>query len=182
MTQLPAMLESDFSEQTVQWYVACTHANAETLAAGHLRRQGFDVYLPMYNKLRRHARRREWVKRPLFPRYLFVAINETNQRWRAINSTIGVHNLVSFDGTPTPVISEIIDDLRAHEDESGLIQITDKPLFRKGEQVKLLAGALREQIGLFDSIDDKMRVTILLDLMGRQLRVRAPVEAVQACA
>jgi hypothetical protein len=35
---------------------------------------------------------------------------------------------------------------------------------------------------LFDGIDDKMRVTVLLELMGRQMRVRAPIETVQACA
>lgn len=164
------------------WYVANTHVNSEVNAAGHLRRQDFSVYLPMYKKLRSHARRKEYVSRPLFPRYLFVGINDANQRWRAINSTIGIQHLVSFDGSPMPVRNDIIAGLRAREDETGMVTLATRSLFKKGDSVKLLGGALCEQVGFFDSIDDKMRVTILLDLLGRQLRVRAPVENVQACA
>ena len=55
-----------------RWYVAQTHAQAEAKALLNLARQGFQSYLPQYVKRRRHARRVEWVKAPLFPRYLFV--------------------------------------------------------------------------------------------------------------
>jgi hypothetical protein len=41
---------------------------------------------------------------------------------------------------------------------------------------RITYGGLNEQVGLFDSIGDKMRVSILLDLLGRKLRVRAPVK------
>lgn len=166
----------------IAWYVAQTHANGEFKATGHLLRQGFSVYLPKYMKLRSHARRKEWVARPLFPRYLFVGVNEDNQRWRAIKSTIGISNLVSFDGAPTPIDEDIITSLRDREDEAGMVSLATRSLFKKGDPVRLLGGALSERIGLFDSIDDKMRVTVLLDLLGRQLRVRAPIETVQACS
>lgn len=165
-----------------KWYAAQTHVNAELSAAGHLKRQGFDVYLPMHKKLRSHARRREWVARPLFPRYLFVGVNETNQRWRAIKSTIGITNLVGFGGGPAPIDEDIITSIRAREDETGMVTLATCSVFKKGEPVKLQGGALSEHIGLFESIDDKMRVTILLDLLGRQLRVRAPIETVLACS
>ena len=70
------------------WCVVYTQAQSEAKAAGHLRRQGFNVYLPEYYKLRRHARKKERIKSPLFSRYLFVALDMTKDRWRAINSTI----------------------------------------------------------------------------------------------
>jgi transcriptional antiterminator RfaH len=169
------------SDRETQWFVANTHVNAETVAADHLRRQGFSFYLPLYKKLRSHARRKEWVSRPLFPRYLFVGVTEANQRWQAIKSTIGISHLVSFDGMPAAVGNNIITDLRARENDSGMVTFAAQSLFKKGDAVKLVSGALSDQIGLFDSIDDKMRVTVLLDLLGRQLRARTPVETVQAC-
>ena len=169
-------------EPATKWYVASTHVNGEAVAAGHLQRQGFSVYLPLYKKLHSHARRKEWVSRPLFPRYLFVGINEANQRWQAIKSTIGISQLVSFGGEPAPVSDSIIDDLRAREDETGMVALTSASVFQKGDPVKFMNGALSNQIGLFDSIDDKMRVTVLLDLLGRKLRVCAPIETVQACS
>jgi len=165
-----------------QWCVANTHVNAEFSAARHLMRQGFSVYLPLYKKLRTHARRREWVSRPLFHRYLFVGIDEINQRWRAIRSTVGISHLVSFDGHPAPVSSDLIAELRAREDESGMVKFSAAPLFKKGDSVKFLNGALCDQAGIFECIDDKDRAIVLLDLLGRTVKVHAPVESIQACA
>ena len=164
------------------WYVANTHVNAETKAAGHLLQQGFSVYLPKYMKLHSHARRKKWVPRPLFPRYLFVGISPENARWRAIQSTIGISHLISFGASPASVPNVVIDVLRQREDEKGMVVLKPASLFKKGERVKLMSGALGEQIGLFDHIDDKERVVVLLDMLGRQVRVRTPIEAVQACA
>lgn len=59
----------------IAWYVAYTRFRGEYQAAAHLSRQGFQVYLPKYTKIRRHARRIERVASPLFPRYLFVAMD-----------------------------------------------------------------------------------------------------------
>src|SRR5664279_3292931 len=78
------------------WYVAQTHVHAETKATLHLRRQGFDVYLPRYRKQRRHARRVDIVAAPLFPRYLFVSVDLATQRWRSIRSTVGITRPVSY--------------------------------------------------------------------------------------
>jgi transcriptional antiterminator RfaH len=67
-----------------RWYVVQTQPHAEAKASQHLSRQGFDIYLPRYLKRRRHARRIETVVAPLFPRYMFVAVDTSVQRWRAI--------------------------------------------------------------------------------------------------
>ncbi len=166
----------------IDWYVANTHVNGENTAAEHLRRQGFSVYLPKYMKVRRHARRQDLVPRPLFPRYLFVGVGPANARWRAINSTIGISHLVGFDGRPTLLDGAIIDELRDREDAKGMIVAGQRCRFARGDRVQIVSGALCEQTGLFDSLDDKERVVILLDLLGRQVRVRAPIDAVQACA
>ena len=52
-----------------EWYVAQTHPNAEEKAFSHLERQGFRAYLPRYRKSRRHARKVELIRAPLFPGY-----------------------------------------------------------------------------------------------------------------
>src|SRR5580704_8784211 len=102
-----------------RWYVVQTQAHAELKAAAHLARQDFAVYLPRYLRRRRHARRSEIVATPLFPRYVFVAIDRLTQRWRAIQSTIGVAHLISNSDGPAPVPEFVIEELRSREDESG---------------------------------------------------------------
>ena len=73
-----------------RWFVAHTQPHAEVKATAHLARQGFQIYFPRYLKRRRHARKVDFVAQPLFPRYMFVAIDMATQRWRSIQSTFGV--------------------------------------------------------------------------------------------
>jgi len=103
-------------ENAPQWYVVHTHPHGEVKAAQHLNRQGFDVYLPRYLKRARHARRVRIAPAALFPRYLFVAIDISTQRWRSILSTIGVANLVRNGDHPVAIQPGIIDGLQRRVD------------------------------------------------------------------
>ena len=107
--------------QSSQWYVVQTHPHAEAKAVWHLRRQAFETYLPRYLKKRRHARRVDSVAAPLFPCYLFVAVDMTTQRWRSIRSTIGVTRLVSDGDRPAAVPVGVLDALKRREDANGLV-------------------------------------------------------------
>jgi transcriptional antiterminator RfaH len=164
------------------WCVVQTHAQSEDKAAFHLKRQGYTVFLPKHLKRRKHARRIDWVPAPMFPRYLFVALDPEAGKWWSIRSTIGVSNLISFDGRPASVPSEIIDEIRARQDEKGLVKTHTGSAFKPGDRVKIIDGPLNDVEGLFESPTDKERVTILLNLMGREVRVRVPLETVFACA
>ena len=69
-----------------RWYVVQTQINGEAKATQNLLRQGYEIYLPRYLKRRHHARKVDFTAKPLFPRYLFVAVNKAAQRWRSIQS------------------------------------------------------------------------------------------------
>lgn len=161
-----------------RWYVAQTHSHAEAKAISHLRRQGFEVYLPQYRKTRRHARRLERVRAPLFPGYLFVAIDIARERWRAIRSTVGIRSLICDGEAPLAVPDGIVDDIRAREDRDGLVDIPAPPPFAPGETVRITDGPMRDQVGLFDCATDQDRVVVLLTLLGRQVRLPVPLAAV----
>jgi transcriptional antiterminator RfaH len=163
-----------------QWYVAHTRPHAEAKAAAHLSRQGFGVYLPRYSKRRRHARRVESVAAPLFPRYLFVSIDTGAQRWRAVQSTIGVTHLVCNGDAPVAVHDSIIDALKRREDTLGLIRLDQRPQFRVGDKVRIFDGPFTDTFGLFEGGADSERVTVLLDLLCRKVRVRMDLESVVA--
>ena len=162
----------------MSWCAVHTHALAESKAAFHLRRQGFAVFLPRYRKRRRHARRVEMVPAPLFPRYLFVALDPEETRWRPILSTVGVCDLVRFGARPAAISSEIIAAIRAREDEEGYVATTRIADLRTGEPVRIVAGPLSDVDALFECVDDNDRVTLLLELLGRRVRVHVPAQAV----
>jgi transcriptional antiterminator RfaH len=163
-----------------RWYVVQTHVHAETKAGTHLERQGYATYLPRYLKRRRHARRIETVAAPLFPRYLFVAIDRASQRWRSIQSTIGVTHLVCNGEEPATVPHGVIEGLRGREDERGLITLDTRPRFARGEKIRVVDGIFDACTGLFEGMADRERVAILLDLLGRKVRVVLDGESIAA--
>ena len=164
------------------WCAVQTHVRSEDKAAFHLRRQGYDIFLPKHLKRRKHARRIDWVSVPLFPRYLFVAIEPDTTPWWAIRSTVGVSSLICFGDVPAVVPAHIITEIKARQDEKGLVKIHAGCDFKRGDRVRIVDGPLNDHEGLFESPTDEERVTILLNLMGREVKVRVPLETVYACA
>jgi transcriptional antiterminator RfaH len=122
-----------------QWYAVYTQARMEKWARSNLWERGFKVYLPLYHKERRHARKTDWVSAPLFPRYLFVAADPQSRQQRSINN----------QNTLVP-----------------------------GEQVRLQSGAMADHIGLFERRGEGERVIILLNLLGREVRVKVPASTI----
>ncbi len=155
----------------LKWYVVRTRAHSEARAAEQLRRQGFEIYLPRYRTERSHARRREIVEKPLFPRYCFVAIDVTRQRWHAIRSTLGVEQFVGGKFGPSMVQECIVSELRRREDEHGFIKMESGPRFVAGEKVRLVGNLFSLCSAFFEGMIDSDRVAILLNLMGRKVRM-----------
>ncbi|MBM9537383.1 transcription termination/antitermination NusG family protein [Desulfobulbus alkaliphilus] len=65
--EIPPWPRPDEADTTPLWYVVRTKPNQEQLARLNYQNQGLVVYLPLMQTLRRHARRTEEVRRPVFP-------------------------------------------------------------------------------------------------------------------
>lgn len=163
-----------------RWYVAHTHVNAEARAESHLDRQGFEVYVPRFRKRRSHARRVTWAPAPLFPRYIFVAIDLTNERWRAVLSTVGVNHLVMQGEAPAAVPEGVVEALRAHETSDGVVDFS--MALKPGESVRITEGPFADRVGMLAALGDNDRVIVLLDVLGRETKVRVPGATLQPAA
>ncbi len=163
-----------------RWFVARTHAQAEAKAVAHLRRQGFEIYLPRYAKTRRHARREERIVAPLFPRYLFVCLDLDRHRWRSVNGTLGIERLLCHGERPAPVPAGVIEDLKCQERPDGLLAPASLVLLERGSQVRLVDGAFAERTGIYERMTADQRIVLLLNLLGREVRLTVPLEAIDA--
>jgi len=165
-----------------RWYVVHTHPGGESRASANLERQGYEVYLPRYRKWRRHARRAEIVAAPLFPRYLFAGFDVERDRWRPVLSTFGVCGLVSRGGMPAAVPEGIIESIKDREDADRFVDVARQAAFQRGDSLEITAGPFANHVARFEGLSGEQRVIVLLELLGRQLRVLVPSEAVTACA
>lgn len=162
------------------WYVAQTQLQAETKASANLAQQGFEVYVPRYLRTVRHARRVNVIRVPLFPNYLFVKIDIEAQRWRAINSTVGVKRLVGNDGTPARIPNSIVEDLKENESADGFSSIVSPAArIKAGDAVRMLRGAFDSCRGIFQGRTDHERVEILLEMLGRKVRVVTDAQLIE---
>lgn len=163
------------------WYVVHTQPMAEQRAAANLVRQGYETYLPLYRRRRSHARRVELVERPLFPRYLFVRFDPGADRWRPILGTFGVSGLIRIGDMPVPVPGGIVDALRANQ-AAQAFDDTISPVRKLGvgAHIRVLAGPFADLVGKFQALADSERVIVLLEMLGREVRVRLPDRAVAA--
>jgi transcriptional antiterminator RfaH len=162
------------------WYVVQTKPNEEVRASQHLARQSFGVYMPRYAKTRRHARKIESVVRPLFPRYLFIALDLARDRWRSIQSTFGVVGLIMSGDQPAPLPTEVVDAIREREDGNGHVMLGLAPGLGVGSRIRLLDGLFADHSGVLERIADERRVAVLVQLLGRQVRVLVDAESVAA--
>jgi transcriptional antiterminator RfaH len=164
----------------ISWCVAHTQPLKEHVAQQHLLDQGYEVYIPRFKKICRHARKFEEKLVPLFPGYVFIGMDLESARWRSINGTRGVsHLLMSNDLNPAKVPACVIDDLRSQEIGDGIVPVASLVNFVKGEKVRIVEGPFSDQLAFFESMDDKSRVQLLLIFMGRKMKITLPTYAVE---
>ncbi len=151
-----------------RWYAVFAHPNHEAGAQIHLRQQGFKTFLPRYAKHIRHARQAKTVMAPLFPRYLFVALDLRRHRWRSVNGTRGVVSLVMQDGFPAPVAIGAVEAIFASCDDDDVMRLDD---LRPGQNVRVVDGPFAERIGILERLTGPERVRVLLGMMHGQVSV-----------
>jgi transcriptional antiterminator RfaH len=152
------------------------------VAQSNLERQGFEVYYP------RLKCGETWGDRPaerisaLFPRYLFLHLDEGRQSLRPVHSTIGVASVVRFGFQYTVVSEAVIRELRTRADpDTGLHQLTDTPTLARGAVVRVCAGVFDGFEGIFERRSGVDRVIVLLSLLGRDTAVQVPARYVHLC-
>ena len=159
-----------------RWYVVRTLAQRERHAAQQLANQNYCAFLPLHLKNRRHARKVETISTPLFPRYLFVILDRSRDRWRSINGTLGVERLLMCGGEPQPVPPGLVENLIQAADDESIIHFDYA--FRPGQKIKVTSGPFADFIGRLERLDDRGRVSVLLELMGGSVRVALPQDLV----
>jgi transcriptional antiterminator RfaH len=152
-----------------RWFVVRTQPHREAKAERQLANQDYRTFLPRFLKSRRHARRFETIRTPLFPGYLFVILDLTRDRWRSVNGTYGVDRLLTHAGAPEPVPRGLVEQLLAATDAEGIVRL--HPNLQNGQMVRVSAGPFANLVGRLQQLDDAGRVRILLEVLGGKVPV-----------
>ncbi|MEM7300500.1 MAG: transcriptional activator RfaH [Pseudomonadota bacterium] len=152
-----------------RWYVASTQPSREKLALQNLKNQDFQTFLPLRRKTVRHARKLMNRSTPFFPGYVFIRMDAGQQRWRPINGTLGVRQLILSGNEPQPVPFGVVERLQDLTDETGHLDFS--PDLEVGSSVRVLSGPFADLVGKLDRYDGAHRVRVLLSIMNGEVPV-----------
>jgi transcriptional antiterminator RfaH len=156
------------------WYAIYTKPRQEQRAHDNLVNQGYECFLPTVTVDKVKDQRLIQVLIPLFPRYLFIALNQETSNWMPIRSTKGVSNMVSFANKPARAPADLITALKA-------IPPLVQHRFEPQQLLTIAAGAFAGFQAVFEKLvtaaDGETRALVLVELMHKQHRLAIPVSA-----
>lgn len=163
-----------------RWYLIHSKPSRETVAQTNLERQGFCTYFPRVAQHVRGDAQRPGRIVALFPRYLFLQLDEDRQCLSPVHSTVGVANVVRLGTHYTIVADRVIRELRARADpETGLHYLKSRPPIVPGAHVRIISGAFDGLDGIFQRQAGRERVVVLLTLLGRDVPAMVPAGYVE---
>lgn len=149
---------------TLSWYLVHTKPRQEEIALANLQRQGYDCYLPQMRIERVRRRKAEVTTEPMFPRYLFIRLDSSDQgkSWSPIRSTLGVSQLVHFGARAAKVDDTLVDLLRQRERV-----LPTEAMFNSGDSVVIADGPFAGIKAIYQTADAERRAFILLEILAK---------------
>ena len=146
------------------WYAIYCKPREDERAELHLERQDFEVFRPKHRVRRKRSGSMITVIESLFPRYLFIQLDDVAENWAPIRSTRGVVGLVRWGDQVPRVPDDLVRCLRDSSDELGCIP-TPPVDYQPGDRLRIVDGPFAGQEGLFYARRGEERVMLLLEIM-----------------
>lgn len=165
---------------TVQknWFVIHTYSGYEDQVAEALRQRIdsldmkdkiFDVVVPKEKQIEIKNGRRRTVERKIFPGYIMVQMNITEDSWFVVRNTPNVTGFVGTSTTPSP-LSE--DEVKSIQRRMGIDEPKYSIDFKIGEVVNITDGPFKGFDGQVNEIDEqKGKIKVLVSMFGRETPV-----------
>jgi transcription termination/antitermination protein NusG len=178
--------ERDMSLQVIQnktyedsdWWAIYTRHQHEKVVAEMLSAKDFEVFLPLYETVRRRKDRNKKLLLPLFPCYVFVR-GGLNRRLH-IMTTPGVHMILS-KGDRVALIPE--DEIQAvRRIVVGPCRVEPHLFLKCGERVRVTRGPLEGIEGILVRKKNLFRLVLSVDMLTQSVRVEIDASDVEPVA
>lgn len=161
-----------------QWWVIYTRHQHEKVVADVLSAKGFEIFLPLYDSIRRWKDRQKLLTLPLFPCYLFVR-GGFNRRLQII-STPGVYMALTHGDRIAVIPKNEIDAIRRTVE--GAFRTEPHPFLRCGDRVRVIAGSLQGVEGILIRKKNQFRLVLSVDMLAKSVAVEIDVSDVESIA
>ena len=169
-------------EETPLWYAVRALPQQEERAAANLRAWAIETFSPKLRQGRRNqfTGATTYFSKPMFSGYIFARFDAARLLHK-VWYTRGVHSVIGFGGSASPIDDEVINLLQSQVGEDGFVRLGDD--LKHGDKVVVTDGPLKNFVGVFERrMKGSERVMVLLDTVSYQGRLAVEKEAVKKAA
>jgi transcriptional antiterminator NusG len=129
----------------------------------------FDVVIPTQEEIEVKDGKRRSVERHIFPGYVLVNLQLTEESWYVVRNTPGVTGFVGMGNNPTPLRPEEVSQIiKRMEADAPTIKVT----YKVGERVRIIDGPFNDFRGVVSEIDmERTKVRVNVSFFGRETPV-----------
>jgi transcriptional antiterminator NusG len=177
---------SEAENKKARWYVVHTYSGHENKVAETLKQRAetlgltgkiIAVLIPTQEKIQIKRGQRKTVNEKIFPGYMLVQMELTDDAWLAVRTTQGVTGFVGMGNKPTPLPRHEVDAIKKYMTQAAPQY---KAEFVDGEAVKIVDGPFNDFLGTVKTInEEKGKVEVLVSIFGRETPVELDFLQVQ---
>jgi transcriptional antiterminator NusG len=173
------------------WYVVHTYSGYENKVKSDLehRIETFgmedmivDIQIPTEQVTQvKEGGKRETKDAKIFPGYVLVRMEVTDDSWAVVRNTPGVTGFVGIEGKPTPLSRDEFNKIMRRSSVGG----TNVPKrtatdFEVGQSVRVVSGPLADFDGqISDIMPDAGKVKVMLLIFGRETPVELSLDQIE---
>lgn len=172
------------------WYVVHSYAGYEKKVKGNLQNRIqslnmedyiFQIEVPEEEVTEIKAGVRKQVKRNIYPGYVLVRMELTDESWSAVRNTPGVTGFVGNAHHPSPLTFEEVEKILAprpvKKSEKPDIRVVD---FQVGESVTVMDGPFATlPASISEIMPEQAKLKVLVSIFGRETPVELAFHQVQ---
>ena len=169
---------SDIEIDGPAWYVIHCYSGYENKVRHNLEQRIetmgmkdkiFDVVIPTQEEIEVKDGKRRSVERHIFPGYVLVNMQLTEESWYVVRNTPGVTGFVGMGNTPTALRpEEVAQIIKRMEADAPTVKVT----YKVGERVRIIDGPFNDFRGVVSEIDmERTKVRVNVSFFGRETPV-----------
>ena len=180
-SEQPASPDEDTLNPDVEgaaWYVIHCYSGYENKVRHNLEQRIetmgmkdkiFDVVIPTQEEIEVKDGKRRTVERHIFPGYVLVNMELSEESWYVVRNTPGVTGFVGMGNTPTALRPEEVSQIiKRMEADAPTIKVT----YKVGERVRIVDGPFNDFRGIVAEIDmERTKVRVNVSFFGRETPV-----------
>lgn len=159
--------EEDKLNADSDWWALYTRHQHEKVVAEMLSAKGFEVFLPLYESMRRWKDRSKMLLLPLFPCYVFLR-GGLNRRLQVV-TTPGVHMILYRGENVATIPEDEIQAIRLTVD--GHLRVEPHPFLKCGERVRVTRGTLEGVEGVLVRKKNLYRLVLSVEMLAQSVAV-----------